>query len=244
MDEIKIFKNSDDLSKKVGQVWSDLARGADAAGHGLSVALSGGNTAHVVNRYLAGSRFRDSIPWNSVQLFWGDERCVPPDHSESNYGMVKKALIDCVRIPAANIHRIRGEDPPGEEAHRYAKEIQGFLGTENNGIPEFDWILLGMGEDGHTASLFPGGGLVEEDLGICGVARHPGTGQDRVTLTLPVLMKARRVTFLVIGEAKAEIISKIHLSHGTDHLPAARVRNGTGLVEWYLDAPAASLLTR
>lgn len=199
------------------------------------MALSGGSTPTLFFQKLASLPYRDSISWRHVNFFWVDERCVPPDHPNSNYGMTKQNLLDHISIPAKNVHRMLGENDPTVEAKRYANEIEVALPIWHSGFPQFDWILLGMGSDGHTASIFPGSNLLDEN-DICTVATNPETGQKRITLTMPVINHAKRVAFLVTGENKAELVAKILGEAGDiQSLPASFVQPVNGILEWYLD---------
>ncbi|MFQ5449434.1 MAG: 6-phosphogluconolactonase [Nitrospinaceae bacterium] len=241
--EIKIFETAGKLAETVAERWREGALRASRTGHFFNIVLVGGGTPREVYRYLARSGDRQSIPWDAVHLFWGDERCVPPDHEESNYRMVREALIDPLSLPPENIHPFHGEDDPGTEAIRYSREIRDHLGLSAREIPRFDWILLGLGQDGHTASLFPGKEIPWSDSGICAVTTHPGSGLKRLTLTPAVLNHASRVTFIVTGSGKAQIVSEIlNGQNPNQHYPAARVKPETGVLEWFLDREAAALL--
>ena len=154
--------------------------------------------------------------------------------------MTNIALLSHIDIPAGNVHRVLGEDPSTNEALRYAKVIEENVPSGGNGFPRFDWIFLGMGDDGHTASLFPGASNLKEKERICVVAEHPETGQKRVSITFPVINNAKRVSFLVAGEAKAPVFKEI-LEKGDDPLPypASMVEPEHGVLEWYLDKATA-----
>ncbi len=175
-------------------------------------------------------------------MFWGDERCVPPDHPESNYGMAKAALLDKVGLGEGHAIRILGEMTPAQEAARdYERKLRLFFRDEE--LPRFDLILLGLGEDGHTASLFPGtAALAERERWV--VANHvERLNADRITLTLPAINAAHRVLFLVSGESKAAVVREIFRDDvSNDRFPAQLVRPGSGEVAWLLDAAAAQRL--
>ncbi|HDP99346.1 MAG TPA: 6-phosphogluconolactonase, partial [bacterium] len=203
--------------------------------------LSGGSTPVRLFQQLASPAYRENIDWKNVHFFWGDERCVPPDHPDSNYGMTKKYLFDHISIPHENIHRINGENDPETEAKRYAGEIFRLLPLNRHGWPQFDWILLGLGNDGHTASIFPGSPILKDRDNICAVATHPQIGQKRITLTLLVINATKRLSFLVSGENKASIAANIlTAAEKNKSLPATFVRPENGALEWYLDQPAAA----
>jgi 6-phosphogluconolactonase len=199
------------------------------------LALSGGSTPLPVYKRLA----KLALPWNNLHLFWGDERCVPPDHQNSNFGNACRALIDRVPIPEANVHRIQGELEPAEAAESYEHDLRQFFGPEP---PSMDLVLLGMGADGHTASLFPGGPELEEyQRWVVGSVPPQGIEPDvpRVTCTFPVFNAARSVLFLVAGADKRPATSRILrvLGNGRE-LPAGRVRP-KGELAWFLDSDAA-----
>jgi 6-phosphogluconolactonase len=189
---------------------------------------------------LATPRYAGSIDWSRIHFFWGDERCVPPDHPGSNYRVAREALLDHLSLPTCNIHRIQGELEPESAARGFAADLRAFFGSS---WPSFDLILLGLGNDGHTASLFPTSVALKEKErpALAVVARYEDRPAHRVTLTLPAINAARQVLFLVSGAAKAEIVAAV-LQGRPDRYPAQGVRPVSGQVEWMLDAPAARLL--
>lgn len=204
-----------------------------------TIALSGGTTPRLLFQHLAG-QYRDRIDWASVHFFWGDERCVPPEDKESNFGMARDLLFNGLDLPEANIHRIRGEDDPAVEAGRYAEEIAASVPFAN-GLPAFDIIMLGLGEDGHTASIFPDQMALLQATDYCAVARHPQSGQARITLTGPVINNARHVAFLVTGSSKAEVVREIITGEEQAlRYPAMHIRPHTGNLYWFLDEPASA----
>lgn len=205
------------------------------------MALSGGHTPRGLYTLLAGdAAFRAAIPWDRTHVFWGDERHVPPDHPDSNYRMAREALLDRVPLPGANVHRVRAEDgDAGRAAARYERELRGFFGLEGAQRPQFDFVLLGLGPDGHTASLFPGTSALEETTRLVVATHVPALGTDRITLTLPVLNHAACVTFLVVGADKAPVVHAVLEGKPRDVLlPAQRVRPA-GRLLWLLDSAAA-----
>lgn len=207
----------------------------------FSVALAGGNTPRRVYELLATGRFEHRVEWPQVDLFFGDERCVPPDHPDSNYAMASEALISKVAIPAKNVHRIIGEGKPGESATLYENQLRTFFAGAS--WPRFDLVLLGMGEDGHTASLFPGSDALNEKSKWVVPAKPPGSKHDRITLTVPVFNHAARVVFLVTGAGKAERLAQVlRPQPGSDPLPAQVIQPVAGSLEWLVDSGAASLL--
>lgn len=169
----------------------------------------------------------------------GDERCVAPDDAESNYGEANALLFSKINMPAQNIHRILGENEPQAEAERFAQAMAHVIPNEN-GTPVFDWILLGVGADGHTASLFPGQ-TDYADVNLSVVASHPESGQLRVSKTAKVLQAAKRISYLVLGAGKAEIVEQIHTTPAEQlPYPAAKIHSTSGVTEWYLDSDAAA----
>lgn len=202
----------------------------------VHISLSGGSTPKLLFKALAEAPFNTEVRWENLHFWWGDERMVAPQDAESNYGEVQKLLFDHIRIPAENIHRIRGENEPHFELARFTQE----LGTVPNG--EFDWIILGMGTDGHTASLFPHQtDFADEHLAV--IAEHPQTGQIRISKTAKLIEQAKRITYLVTGDGKAQVLREIQ-SNDISQLsyPAARIKAKNGVTEWYLDKDAAKLL--
>jgi len=199
----------------------------------FNIALSGGSTPKVLFKLLA-EQYAKKIDWKKLHLFWGDERCVLPTDSESNYGVTKEKLLDHIDIPFVNIHRVLGNRNPQEEATRYEKEIQWCL-PEKNGLPVFDLIMLGMGSDGHTASIFPHEMELLTTDDICGVATHPDSGQKRVTLTGRVINNAKQIHFLVTGASKEEKVQEIFSKTGNyKAYPAAHINDA----DWWLDEAA------
>jgi 6-phosphogluconolactonase len=232
---IKIFENPENLAENVALEFQIAVQQSSSLNRHFFMALSGGSTPKLFFQKLASFPYRNSISWQHVHFFWGDERCVPPDHPDSNYGMTKQNLLDHISIPAENVHRILGEVDPTVGAKRYSNEIEVALPMWHSGFPQFDWILLGMGSDGHIASIFPGLNVLDGN-DICTVATHPETGQKRITLTLPVINHAKRVSFLVTGENKAKLVAKILGEAGDiQSLPASFVQPVNGILEWYLD---------
>lgn len=205
----------------------------------FAIALSGGSTPRALYQRLA------NIPlaWENIHLFWGDERCVPPDHAESNYRMSVESLLTRIRIPTENIHRIEGELPPDEAAERYEKELRAFFGNS----PRFDLILLGLGDDGHTASLFPESPTLKESTRWAVAVEHttpPPPLVPRVTLTLPVINAARQIVFLVSGAGKAARLAEVLQPRpAAQPLPAQLIRPVNGDLLWLVDKPAAALLS-
>ncbi|MFQ5605451.1 MAG: 6-phosphogluconolactonase [bacterium] len=205
-----------------------------------SVALAGGNTPRDVYSLLASRLYQNRVDWPQVHLFWGDERAVPPDHPDSNFRMVKESLLDQIEIPPANVHRMRGEIEPEQAALEYEQVL---LEQFNESPPRFDLILLGLGEDGHTASLFPGAKAIDEKNKLVTSVFVSRLDTNRITLTLPVLNAARTVIFLVAGSSKSEIVQRVlNLDGPSKQLPASLVLPVPGNLMWMLDNSAAALL--
>lgn len=195
------------------------------------VSLTGGSTPKKMYEALA----RDAhVPWSDVHLFWGDERAVPPDHTDSNYGMARNALIAHVPIPAVQVHRMRGELPPDEAAREYERELMG----------TFDLMLLGLGEDGHIASIFPGSAVLEEHARKTAAPFAAHLDAYRITLTPPALLDARRIIMLVAGAKKAEAVTAgIEGPEDPRRWPAQLLRAAGDGVEWLIDRAAARALS-
>ncbi len=210
-------------------------------GRPVHISLSGGSTPKMLFQRLAQAPYAEDIQWKNLHFWWGDERCVAPDDAESNFGEANELLFSQVELPAANIHRIRGEDEPQTEAIRFANEMLDVIPSEN-GIPVFDWILLGVGADGHTASLFPGvTNYQDENLSV--LASHPESGQVRISKTAKLLQAAKRISYLVLGAGKTEIVREINTIPASElPYPAAKIQSLSGETEWYLDSNAASAI--
>jgi len=236
---IEVFPTPERLTEAAGkEVLGVIARAIGERGI-CALALSGGETPRMLYRRLAETADGDEPDWSRVHLCFGDERMVSPDDAASNYGMVRDELIAHIPLPAGNVHRIRGERPPAIAAREYAADIAGVLSRTGG---KFDLVLLGLGTDGHTASLFPGTDVLDERAeAVRAVVASVG---PRVTLTLPVINGAREVLFLVSGEAKASIVRRVlEPAAGEPPLPASLVRPVASAPCWMLDAAAAGSLT-
>lgn len=239
--EVIIVKDWRALVSEAAQRFTDAAQEAAESRGRFSVALSGGSTPGDLYRLLAQEPYRAQIPWDRVHLFWGDERSVPPDHPDSNFRLADETLLAKVPLPPDNIHRVLGELDPDSAARGYARALQDFFCGPRT---RFDLVLLGLGSDGHTASLFPGSAALEETerLAAAVEAHYQDRPVYRVTLTLPAINTARHVLFLVAGGAKAGIVRAVLEGPG-DSLPAQRIRPSAGQLTWLVDAEAAGLLT-
>jgi 6-phosphogluconolactonase len=199
---ILILHDAEELSRKAASLFVERAKEKTDRGEKFFVALSGGTTPRRLYELLASAPYRGSVDWPLVEAFFGDERCVPVEHEESNFRMASEALLG--RVPA-NVHRIKGELPPEEAAAEYEREIKEALGV----APRFDLVLLGLGGDGHVASLFPGSAVLEEGERIVREFYSENLKSWRVTLTLPAINQARHVLFLVSGKGKANALKEI-----------------------------------
>lgn len=206
-----------------------------------SLVLSGGSTPEAIYRLLGSDPFRALLDWSRVHFFWSDERYVDPAHPHSNYGMVRRAMLDHLAVPASNIHRIETEYDPATAARRYEKTVRTFFSLREGEFPQFDLVLLGLGEDGHTASLFPNTAVLDEQRRIAAEVFVPAINAYRLTLTLPVINNARCVMFLVAGSQKARIVSVV-LEGDAERYPAQRVRPARGRLLWFVDTEAAAFL--
>jgi len=229
-------------SFEADRVRDEAAREAVAARGLFSFVLAGGGTPRGLYASLARAPFKDSIDWSATHFFWGDERCVPPDHPHSNYAMAQESMLRFLDVPETNVHRIAADvASPQAAAADYAGVLRGFFGGT---APAFDLVLLGIGEDGHTASLFPGSPAREATGDEWVVAVHapmaspPG---DRITLTLPLINRARRVMFLAAGQRKRRVVREIWQDQAAvaEHYPAARVEP-QGTLAWYVDESIAA----
>ncbi|HEY4787696.1 MAG TPA: 6-phosphogluconolactonase [Bacteroidales bacterium] len=205
----------------------------------LYIALSGGNTPQLMFEILA-NEYPKALVWNRLHFFWVDERCVLSEDPESNYGNAFRLLFSKVAIPKNNIHPIHGGDDPLSEVVRYTGEILAHVPCSKN-MPVFDLILLGMGNDGHTASIFPGQADLFETMAICSISQHPQTLQKRITLTGKVINNASEIVFLVTGSNKADQIKSILFDEEEASIfPAKKIKPLNGALSWYLDNESAT----
>jgi len=233
--ELKIYQDKNQVAQEFSKYFAEKAKG-EASFH---VALSGGSTPKIVFDVLA-KEFGASIDWKSVHFYWGDERCVLPTDDESNYKMTVEHLLSKIDIPEENIHRIKGEEDPEAEAVRYAQVLKNELPSKN-GFPQFDLVILGMGDDGHTASIFPHEIELWQSENLCAVAVHPDSGQKRITITGNVINHSKTVAFLVTGATKEEKVGEIINCDGAcETYPANLVAPTSGDLLWFLDKAAAA----
>lgn len=237
-----IYPNNDTLSTEAAQYIVRLANQAVVTHGRFTIALSGGNTPKELYSLLAAEPYRGQIDWNAVEVFWSDERCVPPDNPESNYHMAGQVFLSKVPIPADHIHRMPADAADREAASQaYTREMQRVFGT--NGIPSFDLMQLGMGPEGHTASLFPHQPSLSVTDRLVMPVSVPKPPPDRLTFTPPLLNAAKNILFLVTGAEKASALAAvIEGPYQPDEYPAQIVRPPNGEVTWMLDTAAASRL--
>jgi 6-phosphogluconolactonase len=245
--EIHIVTDAEALSHAAAAEFVDSAKAAAQTKGLFTVALSGGSTPDSLYALLADDKsWREQIPWDKTHCFWGDERHVPPDHTDSNYRMAYDAMLSKVPIPSVNIHRIKGEYPDAEQAAReYEQTLRGFFRLPTGQHPRFDLILLGLGPDAHTASLFPGTQALLKQRRLV-VANWVGKFYaERITMTAPVLNNAACVLFLVSGEEKAlPVKAVLEGRYEPGQLPAQLIRPRHGRLVWLVDQSAARLLYR
>ena len=222
---IRIFDNPSELARGAAEHFVTLAQ-QDR----FTVALSGGSTPKILYQLLADpdEPFRARVPWSKTHFYWSDERHVPPDHPDSNYRMAHEAMLSHVPVPESNVHRVSGENPSAQEA---ADEYEQIL------VPRLDLILLGLGTDGHTASIFPGSDLLHETKRLVAAPWVEKLNTYRITMTLPLLNNGASIVFLVSGREKAEIVKEV--LEGPKKYPAQFVQPTNGELIWMLDKDAA-----
>ena len=237
---IQIHPNMDSLSRAAAALFVQRAQQSVEARGRFTVALSGGQTPRRAYELLAQSPLREQIPWRAVHVFWGDERFTPPGDPQSCEHMARLLLLDHVPIPRSQIHPIRSEQSAEQAARRYEELLRAFFSEQP---PRFDLIFLGMGENGHIASLFPGTPALEERERWVVVVHLGGLNLDRITLTPPIINQAAAVAFLVSGASKAQAIGDVlHGPPDPRRLPAQLIRPLDGELSWLVDREAASLL--
>jgi len=246
--ELQLLRDPNALAEAAALRFLETAEAAIEQRGVFLVALAGGSTPGGLYARLAAPGFSERIVWTRTHVFWGDERCVPPDHQDSNYRLASQTLLEHVAVPPANIHRMRGERLPKAAAEEYEAELTGFFGPASAPISRFtfDLTLLGLGEDGHTASLFPDSPALQ--IRTRWVASVPHTSPpeplvDRLTLTLPAFNASRYVLFLVSGEQKAAMLQRTLMpADAAPPKPAGLIRPARGNLLWLVDYAAASLL--
>ncbi|GAC1431027.1 MAG: 6-phosphogluconolactonase [Terriglobales bacterium] len=238
---IRVFRDKAELFNAAADEIARIANSAVQSNGKFSIALSGGSSPKGLFTLLAGGNV-PPIPWDKTYFFWGDERHVPPDNFESNYRMAKETLLDKLAGPESHIFRVHSEETADKAASDYEQTIKEFFKLSLGEFPRFDLILLGIGPDGHTASLFPGTTALKENNRLVVSNWVDKLKTERITMTYPVLNNAAAVMFLVIGADKAPAVSKV-FEDSSSELPSQKVRPTSGKLMWMLDEPAASALS-
>lgn len=237
---IKIFETPEELSRAAAEIFVKSAKESIGSKGRFLVSLSGGSTPKRVFEILAEDRYSARIDWANIHFFWGDERCVPLNHPDSNAGMTFKALFNKITIPDNNIHVIKGDMPPREAAIEYNGILNSFFVNQNE---TFDLVFLGMGTDGHTASLFPYTPVLEEKTSSVKEVYLEELGKFRVTITKDVINKSGKVVFLVSGENKAEVLNEVmYGEHNFKKYPSQLIKPLTGELIWFIDESAAKVI--
>jgi 6-phosphogluconolactonase len=241
--DVRIMETGEALAEAAAREILAAAEDAVADHDRFTIALAGGATPRASYQRLALPPLRERMPWARTWVFFGDERGVPVDHRDSNYRMAHEALLSKVPVPAAQVFRIRGDsDDPEQAAADYGRTIAQVFESRRGALPRFDLVLLGLGIDGHTASLFPGSPVLKEVFRpVAAVHASAASIPQRFTLTLPILNAAARVVFLVSGAEKAKVVKAVLGPHGAT-LPAGMVHPADGRLLWLLDRAAAALL--
>jgi len=238
---VQVFDDPEQVAREAAGLFVRLSIEAISTRGSFSVALSGGSTPRRIYELLASDDYRTQVSWPSVHVFFGDERTVPPDHADSNYRMANETMLSLVPVPAKNVHRMNGVGDAAASASEYESELRAFFG--DLAWPRLDLVMLGMGDDGHTASLFPGSAALEEQQAWV-VANWVEKFQTwRITLTAPAINAARRVLFLVTGAGKADRLREV-LKGERDpaRLPSQLIQPRDGTLEWLVDRAAAAKL--
>ncbi len=243
--EIVVVSNPEELSLRAAEEFIRRSEESIREKGCFAVALSGGSTPKELYRLLADNRCSNRVTWERVNLFWSDERCVPPDHIKSNYRMVRELLIDQVPIPKGNIYRMPAElDDHARAAMEYTQALKAFFHLKAGEFPRFDLILLGMGDDGHTASLFPHTPALDDTASLVSANYIEELGEYRLTLTVPLINRAAHVIFLISGKSKAAILSDVVEGAYQPHrIPSQFIRPENGRLLFLTDRMAASKLT-
>lgn len=237
---IEIFEDVDSICERAATFIVDLAGKSIEARGQFALSLSGGHTPEKLYTLLSSQQFAHKIDWHKTFIFWGDERCVPAGDDKNNAHMAKTLLLNKIDIPVANIFTIPVNLPPAESAIQYEQEIKKFFGTRP---PHFDLILLGLGENGHTASLFPGTAIVQEQSFLVKEVYIPEQKMFRISMTASLINFARNILFLVAGKEKAQILNTVlNTAYQPDKYPAQMIRPSTGNLYWFADKSAVALL--
>lgn len=234
---VHIHKDPAAMAERAAHIFSDLCEQAIAERGIFTVALSGGATPVPLFRLLAGPDWAEHLPWNKIAIFWVDERCTGPEHPDSNYGMARRELLS--HVPATLFYRMKGEDTPEVAAQNYEQQLRERFNITGNELPRFDFMLLGMGDDGHTGSIFPGSPALVEKKRLVIDQYVPERNADRLTLTLPVINNARCCMFMVTGKEKHAVLATALDLLAKPTLPAQLVRPTFGDLIWIVDEAAA-----
>lgn len=234
---IKIFENNSEIAEELASILKKLA--ANTSGKAIHIALSGGSTPKAIFEIL-NQQYGKELAYHNLHFWWGDDRCVPPTHNDSNYKWANDLWLKPSGFSAKQIHRVMGENEPNIEAKRYSSEIERYVEAENN-IPVFDLILLGMGDDGHTASIFPNQMELLTKNSLCEVAIHPQSGQKRISFTGKLINHAQHVIFLATGRTKAKKVHEV-IEKRNANLPATHIKPTNGVLSWWLDSDSAKFI--
>ncbi|MBC7932383.1 MAG: 6-phosphogluconolactonase [Rubrivivax sp.] len=238
---VQVFDDAEAVARAAARRIARLASESIAARGTFSVALSGGSTPKAIFELLAADEFRTQIAWRSVHVFFGDERTVAPDHADSNYRMAKEAMLARVPLPDENVHRINGVGDAAANASEYESDLRAFLGDST--WPRLDLVMLGMGDDGHTASLFPETTALKEERQWVAANWVEKFNTWRITLTAPAINAARNVLFLITGAGKADRLREVLKGEReTSRLPSQLIAPSEGALEWFVDRAAAAKL--
>ncbi|HEX8709992.1 MAG TPA: 6-phosphogluconolactonase [Pyrinomonadaceae bacterium] len=238
---VLIFDDAAEVARAVAERFVAVAQAASASSGRFSVALAGGTTPKRVYELLASEELRSRVDWQKAHIFFGDERCVPPDHAESNYRMASEALLSHLDTPAQNIHRMRGEGDALANARLYEDEMRAYF--DGAAWPRLDLVLLGLGEDGHTASLFPATAALGEQQSWVAANWVEQLKAFRLTLTVPAINHAAHIVFMVVGAGKAERLAAVLQEEPEERrLPSQLIRPLDGSLEWYVDRAASARL--
>jgi 6-phosphogluconolactonase len=240
--KIEVFETPDDLSVAMAEFIIKLAKEAIAASGRFSISLSGGSTPEKLFKLMAGAGYKDRMPWKDTFVFWGDERCVPLTDDRNNAHVAKILLLDKVGIPASHVFPIPVNiNPPSAAAMVYEKTLKDFF---HGGLPQFDLILLGIGENAHTASLFPHTSVIHEQKEWVSAVYVDEVKMYRITMTAPFINNARNVVFIAVGDNKAEVVKTVLTSpFEPEKFPAQLISPVNGSLFWYLDKKATALIT-
>lgn len=238
--ELEVFADITELSKAAADFVLQVAKASVERSGSFTIAISGGSTPEKLYELLGRTPYNESMPWQYTHFFWSDERCVPLKDTRNNAYNAKSSLLDKVNIPAQQVHRIQTDLPPKEAAATYENELQAVW---KGNTPKFDLILLGMGDDGHTASLFPGTPVLNDSSLLVKEVYLPEQSMHRVTMTARLINKAHNILFLVSGRNKSKVLREVLTNENAQTLlPAQLIKPVTGHLFWFVDADAASSL--